>query len=90
MSVSSLEGRCLHYGGAMPYLPIVQMLKFYFEVKDVGREVLVRKNLRERVLGLDENLKHCLSPFQDLLSLKVEDEAYLALDPQIRSQLLCS
>ena len=28
------EGRCLHYGGAMPYLPILDVLRSFLEVKE--------------------------------------------------------
>ena len=29
-----LEGRCLHYGAAMIYLPILDILRLYFEIKE--------------------------------------------------------
>jgi predicted ATPase len=35
---SYLEGRCLHYGGSMPYLPVLDFLKGYFGIKDENRE----------------------------------------------------
>ena len=38
------------------------------------------------MLGLDENLADILPPLQDLLSLKVEDEAYLRLEPKQRKE----
>ena len=38
--------------------------------------------MKEKVLQLHEKLQNALSPFQDLLSLKIEDEAYLKLEPQ--------
>jgi class 3 adenylate cyclase/tetratricopeptide (TPR) repeat protein len=81
-----LEGRCLHYGGAMPYLPVLDLLRSYFAIKEGEREFMIRKNMKERVLALDENLGHVLAPCQDLLSLKVEDEAHLALEPQARRE----
>jgi class 3 adenylate cyclase/tetratricopeptide (TPR) repeat protein len=77
-----LEGRCLHYGGAMPYLPLLDILRSYFGIKEGEREAIIRKNMTDKVLALDENLKPVLAPFQDLLSLKVQDEAYLKLEPR--------
>jgi class 3 adenylate cyclase len=38
-----LEGRCLHYGGSMPYLPIIDILRSYFEIKDGDREFIIKK-----------------------------------------------
>jgi hypothetical protein len=38
--------------------------------------------VKERIINLDEKLQWVLPPIQDLLSLKVEDEAYLKLEPK--------
>ena len=51
-----LEGQCLHYGGAMPYLPILDVLRSFLGVKEGEPEGVIRQRLKERVLGLDENL----------------------------------
>ena len=81
-----LEGHCIHYGGAMPYLPILDLLRSYFEIREGEREMVIRKRVKERILGLDEKLQGIISPIQDLLSLKVEDEAYLKLEPKQRRE----
>jgi tetratricopeptide (TPR) repeat protein len=81
-----LEGHCIHYGGAMPYLPILDILRSFFEVREGEREMVIRKRIRERIAKLDEKLLGILSPIQDLLSLKVEDEAYLKLEPKQRRE----
>jgi class 3 adenylate cyclase/tetratricopeptide (TPR) repeat protein len=81
-----LEGRCIHYGGAMPYLPILDVLRSYFGIVEGERESLVRKRVAERTLRLDKNLVETLPPLQDLLSLKVEDESYLKLEPKNRRE----
>ncbi|MFC1895309.1 AAA family ATPase [Thermodesulfobacteriota bacterium] len=77
-----LEGRCLHYGGSMPYLPVLDILRSYFEIKEGDREVSIRKSVKEKALRLDPQLESALAPFQDLLSLKIEDEEYQKLEPQ--------
>jgi class 3 adenylate cyclase/predicted ATPase len=76
-----LEGRCLHYGGSMAYLPILDIVRSYFEIKEGDREFIVRKKLKGRIFELEERFKNLLPPFQELLSLRVEDEAYLKLEP---------
>jgi len=77
-----LEGRCLHFGGSMVYLPILDILRSYFDIVEGDREAIIKKKLREAVLGLDENLGAAIPPFQELLSLTVDDEAFIALEPQ--------
>jgi class 3 adenylate cyclase/tetratricopeptide (TPR) repeat protein len=81
-----LEGHCIHFGGAMPYLPILDILRSYFEIKEDERGKVIEKRVREKILGLDQNLQGIVSPIQDLLSLKVEDEAYLKLEPKQRRE----
>jgi class 3 adenylate cyclase/tetratricopeptide (TPR) repeat protein len=77
-----LEGQCLHYGSSMPYLPLLDILRSYLGLKEGEREFLVRKRLEEKTSAIDPKLKAILPPLQELLSLKVEDEAYLKLEPQ--------
>jgi class 3 adenylate cyclase/tetratricopeptide (TPR) repeat protein len=81
-----LEGRCIHFGGAMPYLPILDVLKSYFDIGEGERETVIRKRVKETIVQLDEKLQGIVPPIQDLLSLKVEDEAYLKLEPKQRKE----
>ena len=76
-----LEGRCLHFGGSMPYLPILGLLRSLFEINDDDREAIVKKKIRDRTLQIDPKLDNALPVFQDLLSVRVEDETYLKLEP---------
>lgn len=77
-----LEGRCLHYGGSMPYLPMLDVFRSYVGIKEGEQESVIKKKMKERILGLDENLRTVIPPFQELLSLKVDDDEYLRLDPK--------
>ncbi len=81
-----LEGRCLHYGSAMPYLPVLDILRLYFDIKEGEREFVIKKNVREKILHLDEKLQDILPPLHELLSLTVDDEKYLSLQPQQRRE----
>jgi hypothetical protein len=76
-----LGGRCLQYSSTMAYLPILDILRSYFEIKEGDRELLIKKNMKEKILRLDEKLQSVLSPFHELLSLEIENEAYHNLDP---------
>jgi len=77
-----LEGRCLHYGGSMAYLPFLAILRSYFFIKEGEREFVIKKNMKENVTQVDEKLEGILPPLHEILSLKVEDEEYLKLEPQ--------
>jgi len=81
-----LEGRCLHFGGAMPYLPILDILKSYFHIKEEHREYLIKQKVRKRLSQLDDKLLCFLPSFQELLSVQVEDEKHLQVAPQQRRQ----
>ena len=95
---SYLKGQCLHYGGSMAYLPLIDILKSFFEIKEADREYSIKKKIVEKILHLDESLKKAVPSFQEILSLKVEDGAYLQLEPgakklrtfeAIRDLLIC-
>jgi len=77
-----LEGRCLHYGSSMAYLPLLDILRSYFQIKEGEQESPIKNKMKEKIFQLDEKLKTVLPPFQELLSLKVEDEAHLKLEPK--------
>ena len=81
-----LEGRCLHYGSSMAYLPILDMLRSYLRIDEGEREHLIRQKIEEKVLHLDEKLRGVLVPLYELLSLKIEDPAYSQLDPEEKKQ----
>jgi class 3 adenylate cyclase len=76
-----LEGRCLHYGGSMAYLPFLDILRSYFGIKEGEREYLINKKMKEKLASLDGHLITAVAPFQDLLSLE-PDEAYRQLEPK--------
>ncbi len=82
---SFLEGRCLHYGGSMPYLPILDVLKAYFDIEEEDREA-TKKKVREKLRELEDNAAIVPAALCEVLSLEVEDEQYLQLDPQKRRE----
>jgi len=77
-----LEGRCLHYGSSVSYLPVLDILKSYFGIKDDDKEAEIKVKLKRTIDALDENLQAALAPFEELLSVKVDSAEFAALDPQ--------
>lgn len=81
-----LEGRCVHFGSSMPYLPILDILRSYFGIIEGEQESIAKKRVRQRILALDPGFNHILAPIQDILSLEVDDESYLKLEPQQKKE----
>jgi class 3 adenylate cyclase/tetratricopeptide (TPR) repeat protein len=81
-----LEGQCFHFGGSMSYLPFLDILRSYFEIKEVDREAIINEKMTGKITELDEKLETALPPFRELLSLKVKDEDFLKLAPQQKKE----
>jgi len=77
-----VEGGCFHYGDAVPYLPLLNILRYYFGIDEGEPEPSAKQKMKEKIGGLDQRLETLLPPLYDIFSLKVEDEKYLKLDPQ--------
>jgi class 3 adenylate cyclase/tetratricopeptide (TPR) repeat protein len=80
------EGHCLHYGGSMPYLPILDVFRSYVGIKEGEQESIIKKKMNDRILGLDETLKSAIPPLEEFLSLKIEDEEYAKLEPKKKKE----
>jgi len=76
-----LEGRCLHYGSTMPYLPILDTLRAYFDINDIEQESDIKRRIEKALCHLDVNPDSILPPLYDVLSLPIEDDDYLNLEP---------
>ena len=48
-----IEGGCIHYGDAIPYLPILDMLKDHFDIKEDEHESSMKKKISEKVAQLN-------------------------------------
>jgi class 3 adenylate cyclase/tetratricopeptide (TPR) repeat protein len=74
------------YGRASPYLPVIDLLKAYFqmEARDDARKV--RDKVIGKLLGLDVAFGPMLPAFLTLLDVPVEDPRWQALNPQQRHQ----
>ncbi|MDT8272044.1 MAG: adenylate/guanylate cyclase domain-containing protein [Desulfomonilia bacterium] len=79
-----LEGGCLHFGDAIPYLPILDILKDSFDIKEDDGEASIKQKMITRVHQRMGSLESILPPLHEILSLKVEDEAYQKLDGKQR------
>jgi class 3 adenylate cyclase/tetratricopeptide (TPR) repeat protein len=81
-----LEGGSVSYGKATAYLPIIDLLKAYFQIEDRDDGRKIREKLTGKLLTLDRALEPTLPAFLSLLDVPVEDREWQALDPPQRRQ----
>jgi len=81
-----LEGQCFHFGGSMSYLPFLDILRSYFEIKEGDQEFTINQKMTDKITELDEKLESVLPPLFGLLSLKVGDEDFIKLVPQQKKE----
>ena len=60
----------------MPYLPILDVLKAYFEIEEEDREAAIKEKIGEKFFNLDREAEIVPPALHEVLSLKVEDEKY--------------
>ncbi len=81
-----LESSSTSYGKATLYLPVIDLLKAYFQIEDHDDGRRIREQLTGRLLTLDPTLGPTLPAFLALLEVPVEDAPWQALDPAQRRQ----
>jgi class 3 adenylate cyclase len=81
-----LESSSVSYGKATAYLPLIEILKAYFQVETGDPERRIREKLAGKLLMLDETLMPLLPVFLALLDVSVDDPRWRDLDPPQRRQ----
>jgi len=79
-----LEAASVSYGKAMSYLPVVSLLRSYFEIQDRDSPQAISDKVAGRLLGLDRALEPTLSALLALLDVPVNDPTWQTLDPAQR------
>src|SRR5262245_31976949 len=75
-----LEAASVSYGKATPYLPVVGLLRGYFQIGDRDEPRTIREKVTGKVLTLDRVLEPALPALLALLDAPVEDRRWEALD----------
>jgi tetratricopeptide (TPR) repeat protein len=83
-----LEGDCSSYGATILYLPLLDLLKTYFQLDDRDDAQRIREKVADRLRTLDERLLPTLPEFLTLLDVPVADPLWQRLDPPRRRQRL--
>jgi class 3 adenylate cyclase/tetratricopeptide (TPR) repeat protein len=76
-----LEGRCLSYGRSTAYVPVIDMVRAYFDVQPSEDAATIRERMGRRLVALEPSLAVYLPALQTLLDVPVEDARWQGLDP---------
>jgi class 3 adenylate cyclase/tetratricopeptide (TPR) repeat protein len=79
-----LECAAVSYGKAMSYLPVLNLLKSYFEIRDQDSLQAISDKVAGKLLGLDRVLEPTLPALLALLDVPVNDPAWQTLAPAER------
>jgi class 3 adenylate cyclase/predicted ATPase len=81
-----LETWSMSYGKATAYLPVLDLLKTYFQLEARDDARRMREKVTGKLLTLDPALQPTLPAFLALLDISGEDPQWQALDPSHRRQ----
>jgi class 3 adenylate cyclase/tetratricopeptide (TPR) repeat protein len=79
-----LESSSVSYGKATTYLPILDLLKAYFQIEARDDLRKIREKVTGKLLTLDRMLESDLPAFLSLLDVPAEDPRWESLDPRER------
>ena len=84
-----VESSSVSYGKATAYLPLIDLLRTYFQIETRDDARRIREKVTGKLLSLDRSLEPSLNALLWLLEVPIEDAQWQRLDPpQRRSQTL--
>jgi class 3 adenylate cyclase/tetratricopeptide (TPR) repeat protein len=81
-----LEAAAFSHGTATPYLPIIELLRGYFQIEPHDDVTKIREKVTGKVLSLEHALEPALAPLLALLDVPIDDVEWAHLDPPQRRQ----
>jgi class 3 adenylate cyclase/tetratricopeptide (TPR) repeat protein len=81
-----VESSSVSYGKATAFLPLVDLLRTYFQIEARDEARKIREKVTGKLLSLDRALEPSLSALLWLLDVPVEDPQWQRLDPPQRRQ----
>jgi class 3 adenylate cyclase/tetratricopeptide (TPR) repeat protein len=81
-----LEAASVSYGKATSYLPVIELLREYFQIEGGDDKRKVREKVVGKLVSLDRALEPSLPALLALLDVPLEDEEWTRLEPSERRQ----
>jgi class 3 adenylate cyclase len=81
-----LEAYSVSHGKASPWLPVLQLLRGYFDIRDSDDPRVCRKKIRAALSALDPALDDTLPYLFELLGIPDDGDPLAQMDPQIKRQ----
>jgi tetratricopeptide (TPR) repeat protein len=81
-----LETSADSYDKATPYLPVIDLLKSYFQIANRDARPTIRDKVIGKLITHEETPQAMIPAFLDLLEVPVEDATWQSLDPPQRRQ----
>ncbi len=82
-----LEGKCVHHGVSMPCLPVLDILRNYFDIQQHDNETVIRKKIEGKTRDLELYQKESGDFISDLLLGGGSSLFYQQLDPEKRRKM---
>ena len=79
-----LESGSVSHGKATAYLPLIDLLKNYFQIENADDARRIRERVTGKLLTLDDTLRPTLPAFLALLDVPVNDSVWLDSNPAQR------
>ena len=87
-NITWLEGHGTAYGGNMPFLPLIDLLKRNFRIEEVDSEAIVIQKIEEGLSRLGEESKERAPYLKFLFSVDPGDPLIQSMDPQGRRRMI--
>ena len=81
-----IESGSVSHGQATAHLPVIELLKSYFEIHDREDHRAIREKVTAKLLVLDKSLKTCIPAILAMLDTPSRDSEWEKLDPQLRRE----
>jgi class 3 adenylate cyclase/tetratricopeptide (TPR) repeat protein len=83
-----LEAASVSYGKATTFLPVIDLLKDYFQIEPRDDTRKIDEKVTGKLFSLDRALESCLTPLLSVLDAPVEDAEWKRLDSALRRRRL--
>ena len=88
--IALYEGHCPSYGTTIPFIPILQLLRSYFDISERDKPVQARQKIAGNLLLLDSSLQDALPTVFEFLGVADPERPAPPLDAEVRRRQLFS